>query len=359
MSTRRDVVIIGGGAMGAATAWHLARAGRDVTLLEQFEAGHTRGSSHGATRNFNTAYTDPHLQRLVQEAHRWWKELESETGRVLLDLVGLTNHGAGVPQSSAEALRALGAQAHLLTPQEAGERWPGIRFDTRVLHLPSAGRVRADDAVAALHSRAATAGCQTLFSTPVLSIRPGRGAQGETVEVVTAERTYLARRVVVAAGAWVNTLLEGVVPLPPLRVTEEQPSHFTPRVQTPWPSFNHFPAPDEAAYAGWPGIVYGMLTPGEGIKAGWHQAGPAVSPDARPGPLEWMTASLSRYAEQWLPGVDPADPRPVECMYTSTEDSRFVLERFGPIVVGTGFSGEGFKFTPAIGRVLADLALEP
>lgn len=356
MRQRRDIIVIGGGAMGAATAWHLARAGREVMLLEQFEAGHAHGSSHGATRNFNTAYTDPHLQQLVQEAYRWWKELESEAGEVLLDLVGLTNHGAGVAESDVEALRAMGAAAHLLTPQEAHERWPGICFDTRVLHLPMAGRVRADDAVAALHSRASAEGCETLLSTPVLSLMPG--ATGENVEVVTAEVTYLARRVVVTAGAWVGALLDGVVPLPALRVTEEQPSHFTPLAQTEWPSFNHFPAPGVAAYEGWPGIVYGMFTPGDGVKAGWHQAGPVVSPEARPGPLGWMASSLSRYAEQWLPGVDPADPRPVECLYTSTEDSRFVLERFGPIVVGSGFSGEGFKFTPAIGRRLADLALE-
>lgn len=355
VAARRDVVIIGGGAMGSATAWHLARAGREVTLLEQFDPGHARGSSHGATRNFNTGYTDPGLQRLVQEAEGLWRELEAEAGRVLLDRVGLTSHGGGLDPGDVETLRGLGAEAHLLTPDEAGERWPGIRFDTRVLHLPHAGRVRAGDAVGALQARARASGAQILFNTPALEVRP-RG--DDLVEVATAERTYLAGRVVVTAGAWAGRLLEGLVPLPALRVSEEQPSHFRPHTDGPWPSFNHFPAPGDPAYRGWPGIIYGMRTPGEGIKVGWHQAGPVITPGRRPGVLGWMRDSLSRYAETWLPGVDPDTAVPVECMYTSSEDSRFVMERFGPIVVGTGFSGEGFKFTPAVGRVLADLATQ-
>lgn len=347
---RRDVIVIGGGAMGAATAWQLARRGVEVTLLEQFDAGHSRGSSHGATRNFNTMYPDPHLQGLVQETRIGWHELEAESGQQLLDLVGLVNHGDGLDPGAAAALIDLGVTVEELCPDAAHERWPGIRFDTRVAYVPEAGRVRADAALAALHAQAAAAGCETHFSTPVLSIRKSAGQ----VHVSTAGEEYLAKRIVVTAGAWVSSLLGDLVPLPPLRITEEQPSHFTPNGVLPWPSFNHFPAPERD----WPGPIYGMFTPGEGVKAGWHQVGPDVHPDRRPGVLDSLAASLSRYAEEWLPGVDAHTPRPVECMYTSTHDSRFVLHRYGPIVVGTGFSGEGFKFTPAIGRILADLALE-
>lgn len=352
MVEQREVIVIGGGAMGAATAWHLACRGRGVVLFEQFELGHARGSSHGATRNFNTMYTDPRLQALVQEAHTLWRELEDASGETLLDLVGLVNHGTGIPPRAAESLRGLGVDVEELDPVAAGERWGGIRFDTHVLHIPTAGRVRAEAAVAELHAEAVAAGCETHFDTQVLSVRE----VGGQVEVATNNATYRAPRVVVTAGPWVNTLLGGVVPLPKLRVTEEQPSHFAPTGEFTWPSFNHFPDPRDRRYADWLGPIYGMLTPGEGIKAGWHLVGPEVNPDERPGRLDWMASSLARYAEEWLPGVDPATGIAVECMYTSTEDSSFVLERYGNIVVGSGFSGEGFKFTPAIGRVLADLA---
>ena len=63
-----DVVVIGAGAMGSATAWWLARRGRSVALIEQFAQGHARGSSHGTSRIFRYAYADPRYVRMVQAA---------------------------------------------------------------------------------------------------------------------------------------------------------------------------------------------------------------------------------------------------------------------------------------------------
>ncbi len=101
-----------------------------------------------------------------------------------------------------------------------------------------------------------------------------------------------------------------------------------------------------------------MLTPGQGVKAGWHGVGPVTDPDARtfrsePHQLEL----LRRYVREWLPGADPDTFTEISCTYTTPPDSDFVLDRVGPIVVGAGFSGHGFKFTPVVGRILADLAL--
>ena len=84
MTKRADVVVIGAGAMGSATAWWLARRGVDVVLLEQFELGHDRGSSHGDTRIFRFAYPDPRYVELAMAALPLWRELEAEAGRPLL-----------------------------------------------------------------------------------------------------------------------------------------------------------------------------------------------------------------------------------------------------------------------------------
>ena len=62
-----------------------------------------------------------------------------------------------------------------------------------------------------------------------------------------------------------------------------------------------------------------------------------------------------RYAREWLPGVDADAMAAISCTYTSTGDTDFVLDRVGPVVVGAGFSGHGFKFVPTVGRILADL----
>ena len=145
--------------------------------------------------------------------------------------------------------------------------------------------------------------------------------------------------------------------LPQLVVTQEQPAHFAVRDDAvAWPSFNHFPGADDA-YDYWRSPVYGMLTPGEGVKAGWHGVGPVVDPDARDfAPVPDQLAALQRYARDWLPGVDADLAAPISCTYTTTPDEHFVLDRVGPVVVGAGFSGHGFKFVPVVGRILADLA---
>ncbi|MBB5866835.1 glycine/D-amino acid oxidase-like deaminating enzyme [Allocatelliglobosispora scoriae] len=105
--------------------------------------------------------------------------------------------------------------------------------------------------------------------------------------------------------------------------------------------------------------IYGLATPGQGIKVGFHGAGPEVDPDRRDlTPEPGRLAALREYARQWLPGVDADVVVPMSCTYTTTPDSNFVLDRRGPVIVATGFSGHGFKFVPATGRVLADLALD-
>src|SRR4051812_29787540 len=76
-------VIIGAGAMGAATAYHLARRGEPVVLLEQFRLGHNRGSSHGAARITRHSYADPSYARLMLDAFRAWRVLEADAGQNL------------------------------------------------------------------------------------------------------------------------------------------------------------------------------------------------------------------------------------------------------------------------------------
>ncbi len=354
MAARRETVVVGGGAMGSATAWHLARRGRQVTLVERYGARHVMGASHGRSRNFNLTYVDATYQRMLRESAVLWRELEDASGGSLLELVGITNHGAGIAPDLAEALSSLGVRAFLLTPGEARERWSGMRFDTRVVHTPDAGRLDAEEAVAAFQAEAARHGAEVLLDTQVASIRV---RSDEVVEVVAGGEVYVADTVVVTAGAWTDKLLGSVVALPRLVVTQEQPAHFA--VTDPsavWPGFNHMAEPGNDRYDYWYSQVYGTLTPGEGVKAGWHSVGPVTDPDARsfiPEPVQ--LEALRRYAREWLPGVDADALTPISCTYTSTSDTDFVLDRVGPVVVGAGFSGHGFKFVPAVGRILADL----
>jgi sarcosine oxidase len=252
-----------------------------------------------------------------------------------------------------DALTAVDIPAEILPADEAARRWSGIRFATDVLHTPQAGRINADAAVDALQRAARAAGAEVRHDTHVLRIEV---IDNNLVRVTTADETVDARRAVVTVGAWTSALIGRTLPLPHLTVTQEQPAHFAVRdTSASWPGFNHIRGDSDDW---WYSTVYGMLTPGAGVKAGWHGTGPIANPDARTfTPEPRQLAALRRYAREWLPGVDPDTFTDISCTYTTTPDSDFILDRVGPITIGAGFSGHGFKFTPAIGRVLADLAL--
>lgn len=357
-----EVAVVGAGAMGAATAWHLARAGREVAVFEQFEPGHVRGASHGASRNFNVAYTEPEYLAWLRDARTLWRELEAESATALLETTGIVTHGRGRDLAAAGAVISEGGfEAELLDASSAEARWPGFRFDGPVLHNPGAGRLDADASVRAFLSGAVASGADVAWRAAVADVEVhGDDDVRFTVTDADGRHRVHARRLVCTAGAWTAKTLAGVkgVTLPALRVTQEQPAHFRPLdPSASWPGFNHQPAADDPRTAWFAAPVYGMLTPGEGVKAGWHAAGPEIDPDRRSySPDPALTAALVRYAREWLPGVDASTFNEITCTYTSTVDARFVLERTGPVVVGAGFSGHGFKFTPVIGRILAALA---
>jgi sarcosine oxidase len=354
-----DVIVIGGGAMGSAAAWQLAERGVDVLLLERFQPGHVQGASHGASRIFRLSYSDPVHIGLAREALGLWRQLEQASGSDLLTITGGVDHGDPAALQTLHAgLAAEGVASEWLTPAEAEQRWPGFRIDTRALYHPDSGRLHADRSVAALQAAARDRGAVVRHETQVTSISVH---DVDAVQIRTADGQVLrARRAVVAVGAWTRPLLVGVVPLPTLRVTQEQPAHFAPRADdTPWPSFVHQIAPDSPGFGKFHGGVYGLQTPGEGVKVGFRGSGPLVDPDHRDfRPRADQLAALQEYVYTWLPGLDAAHPAPISCTYTTTPDSIFVLDRQGPVVVAAGFSGHGFKFVPAIGRVLADLAID-
>ncbi len=363
MGTMLDTVVIGGGAMGSAAAWALSRRGRQVTLVEQFGPGHKIGASHGSTRNLNPGYHRPEYVAMLAEGLSLWEDLEQESGEQLLARTGIVNHGPDprLPEVAA-ALNQAGIPAEFLSPAEAGERWRGIRFDQQALHMPDGGQLNPEAALPALQRLATARGAEIRHHTKVVELQVMADDVRLTLESAAGIEVVTAGQVVVTAGGWTEKLLAGAggstgLRIPKLRVTQEQPAHFRVVDQgVTWPGFNHMPGTG-AQYKDWYSPVYGMQTPGEGIKAGWHGVGPVVDPDRRsfqPEPAQ--LAALQDYARAWLPGVDADSFEAISCTYTTTPDEDFILDRIGPVVIGAGFSGHGFKFTPVVGRILADLA---
>ncbi|MFJ3033873.1 FAD-dependent oxidoreductase [Curtobacterium pusillum] len=350
-------VVIGAGVVGAATAYALTARGERVLLVEQHERGHHHGSSHGATRIFRQGYADAEYVALTTRALELWEALEAAGDTTLIDRTGAVDHGRPeVVDAIAAALADAGIPHEALTPDEAAARWPGIAFEGHVLTHATAGRIHSAEAIELFLALAERTGLADLrFDTRVTGVQDHgdavtvtlTAAHGDTEAVRTAS-------VVAAVGSWAPTLIGDLLAergarLPAIRVTQEQPAHFPSHLpDEAWPSFVHWADGDD---------VYGLLTPGEGVKVGFHGTGPVVDPDHRdftPVPAE--AARLQAYVERFVPGVDASKPTFISCLYDNSPDEDFVIDRRGPITVATGFSGHGFKFAPLLGDMIADLA---
>jgi sarcosine oxidase len=339
---RADAIVIGAGVMGSATARALAGSGRDVVLLERYRLGHARGSSHGRSRIFRFSYADRRFVRMAMESLPLWRELESDAGEEIVRTTGGLDLGSGVADH-ASALEAEGAPFEILDEVEAARRFPAVAFPAgSVLFQPDAGIALADRAVAAFQRTARAAGAEVVEERPVVSVRP----DGDHAVVETDDRTYRAPVAVVTAGGWARDLLGPQGVDVPVRPTRETVGYFQLDEDLPFPAVVEWGEP--AGYA--------LRSPGQGIKAGEHGTGPDTHPSDDGVPNPDALERVSVWVRSRFPATDP-DPSLAEtCIYTNTSDERFILERHGPIVVGSACSGHGFKFAPWIGRHLAGLA---
>jgi sarcosine oxidase len=309
--------------MGCATAWALNERGAEVTVHEQFGLDHDRGSSHGRTRIFRVAYPEADWVRFAQEAYAGWNELDPS----LLGLYGLIELVADPALTSARTLDECGVRYRLLDRDEVRAHGAVLPDGWTALHVADAGVVFADRA---RHAFLESAGVDVETNRRI-----------ESIDELDADV------VVVTAGSWVRRLVPDV----PVQVTRETVAYFK-REGLPQPSIV-----DLDAETGGHGM-YSLYDPVHGLKAGAHHAGAEADPDAEEPPDPAIVERIASWVSERFPDVDPEPVEAQSCLYTTTADEHFVLERRGRVVVGSACSGHGFKFAPAVGRRLAALAME-
>jgi sarcosine oxidase len=355
MTTRADLIIVGAGLAGSATAWAASARGLDVVVLEAFGPGHRNGSSHGSARIFRRAYPDPLYVRLTGAAGEQWRRLEDQAGERLLTLTGGVDFGAARdPENLYKVLTRNGVSAELLEPEAAAERWPYFDFTGGpVTFHAAAGVLDPHNAMAAMLRLAEGNGTDIRFGTPVTRLEPTPAGDGAVAH--TDSGSFTAPVIVVAAGAWVAPLLDGVVDLPPLRVTQQQIFHFAPSVvpADPWPIFVHMDGGDDCY--GLPGGRDGGV-PGA-IKIAEHAGtNPTIAADRDFVVDPASRARVTDFVARRVPGLNPAPVNEATCLYTWTANEDFILDRSGPFVVASPCSGHGAKFAPLLGKIIADLA---
>jgi sarcosine oxidase len=336
-----DVVIIGAGIMGAATARALSKSGLTVNVVEQFEPGHSNGSSHGSSRIFRLSYPDAMYVSMAQEALSLWRAAEKETGESLLATTGGFDAGEAI-ELNAEALGKCGASFEMVKGADVGDRWPQISLvpDETALWQPDSGIALADRALEAFLRVATHAGVRLHSNTRVESLE----LSDDGVGVHARGKTFHGGVAIVTCGGWAAPLLATAGVTLDVKPTRETVAYFS--IDGTPPTFVEWSDPS----------IYALPAPGFGLKAGEHIAGPPTDPD-RPGePNLESVERLAAWVADRFPRADPTPGRAETCIYTNTPDEHFVLERHGPIVVGSPCSGHGFKFAPLIGKRLAELA---
>jgi sarcosine oxidase len=318
------VAVVGAGVNGLAAAATLARAGHEVDVHEQYELDHRHGSSHGRSRIFRLSYPEQRWVQLAKEAHDGWRALEEETGERLIEYTGLLELG----ETSEDALDACGVPWEALDPDAVALRF-GISAEGRALLQPEAGISLADRARRAFATVARRNGATIRERTTV-----------ESLAALDADV------VVVTAGGWAKPLLAAEGIALDVAVTRETVVYFP--LERSVPSLiDYGRGPGEAMYA--------LRDPLHGLKAGAHIAGPAANPDEAIEPDPRLVDATVEWVRERFP--EAGSPVASEtCLYTSTPDQSFVLERHGRIVVGSACSGHGFKFAPAVATRLAALA---
>ena len=339
-----DVVVVGLGGVGSATAAALARRGARVLGLDRHRPVHDQGASHGETRIVRKAYFEgAGYVPLLHRAYELWDELGllRRTGGLFLG-----DEGSRVLGGSLATAREWDLPHELLDAADVSRRFPAFTPPPGVVGLleADAGFVSPEAAVAAQLERAARAAADLRHEEPVTAW----SATADGVRVTTERGTYDAGAVVLAPGRWAPELVPGL-PVP-LRVEHRTMHWFAAAAGDFGPG--RFPVwiwerPDGTA-------PYGVPDVGTGVKASVHHS------TVRPADA-WTGADVAALLAPLLPGLGDRVLRSVDCTYTLTPDEHAVVGRHPDherVLVACGFSGHGFKLTTVLGEALADLAVD-
>ncbi|KAK6192547.1 hypothetical protein SNE40_003996 [Patella caerulea] len=352
-----DVIVVGAGIEGSATAYQLAKRGQSTLLLEQFPLPHCRGSSHGQTRITRRAYPQAIYSAMMGQSFDEWAILEKESGEKLYrncgtlvvsppPMLGLVERGLKVNK----------APYRSLTVPELKSEFPNITLpdDYVALYDYQGGILHADKSLIAFQDQFKKYGGTLRDGEQVNDVIPG--------DIVTLKTTtgnlFKGRNIILALGPYTNNLLAKTglqLPLKPIRVPvlywkEKVAGMYS---SDKFPCYIDRTGSEGVSIYGLPALEYPGL-----VKMCLHD-GPVVDPNKREvADVSWVRDRMMKYVAQTFPWLDPVPAIEETCIYTNSPDTHLFLDRhpkYENIIIAAGFSGHGFKLAPLVGKILSDL----
>lgn len=329
------IAVIGAGATGLSAARFLCEAKHQVTVFEQFEQGHSLGSSHGTSRITRKTYADPFYTALMEEVFPLWLELEQIAHQQFYVQTGILFFGvenSDLMKACRHSLIEHHVSHDVLTPVETARKFDGfhLRPDEIGLIQYEAGYLRAERILQFLTERVIGLGGKIKWNTKA-SIDDSGCVNGVDFDAI-----------VVCAGSWVKQFVD--IPVVPHKQL-----------------FAYFKAPPMPRLPVWVEAsdqwFYGVPDYGRGFKVGLHEYGPAIEPSDLDRSIDSTTLlSLRAYAAQRLhPDVELISAH--SCIYTVEKDEDFQIGMIPckvPTYYVSGCSGHGFKFTVWFGWLIRE-----
>lgn len=355
-------IVIGAGAIGAATAFWLSERGAErVLVVEQFDLINALGSSGDHSRIIRHAYHSQAYTQLTHAMFDAWAQVEERSGLTLytrtggLDLAPADGQGWAEISGYRTAMDAVGVEYEDLTAAEIRERFPQwhISDDTVGLYQAAGGILDIRRSVSAHTSLALSNGVEFLSHTRATGIQ----VHEHGVTVMTGAGAFDADHLVVAAASWLGDLMPDLGLTFRLTLSQEQVSYFaTPNLADFTP--DRFPVwihhGDEVHY-GFP--VYGEAA----VKIARDMRGHFITGDQR----VWTsddreTRLLHRFLADHLPRAAGVPLVSKTCVYDMPADRDFVLDTLPghPHVAVFNGAGHAGKFAGLIGQILAELTTE-